>query len=403
MHRGFEAGRLFGIRIRIDWSWLIIFTLITWSLGASFTQMHPGWSPVTSWSVALIAAFLFFGSVLAHEMAHSLFARSRGVPVRVITLFLFGGVSNIERDPDTPRSEFIMAILGPLTSAVIGGLLLLLASAIANTSQGALNDPTAFVESLSPLVTMLIWLGSVNVFLAIFNMVPGFPLDGGRVLRSILWAATGDLVRATRYASFAGQGVAWLMILLGIAMVFGIRVPVFGSGFGGLWLAFIGWFLHNAATRSYQQVVVKDILEGVMVSRMALSDPPTIAADATVDSLVHDHIMRTDDHAFPVMDGDAFVGLVTLGDVRSVDRSDWSSRRVSDIMTPANELHTVTTNTDAATALTKLVGKDVRQLPVLENGRLVGLLRRRDLMRWLQFHSDRGLHEGMTRSGQGGR
>ncbi|MBD3368392.1 MAG: CBS domain-containing protein [Candidatus Eisenbacteria bacterium] len=403
MHRGFEVGRLFGIRIRIDWSWLIIFTLITWSLGASFSEMHPGWSTATAWSVALVAAFLFFGSVLAHELAHSLFARSRGVPVRVITLFLFGGVSNIERDPDTPRSEFIMAILGPLTSLVIGGVLLLLASLMAASSPGSLEDPVAFVEGLSPVTTVLIWLGSVNVFLAVFNMVPGFPLDGGRVLRSALWAATGDLVRATRYASFVGQGVAWLLILMGIAMVFGIRVPIFGSGFGGLWLAFIGWFLHNAATRSYQQIVVRDILEGVLVKRMAISNPPTVSPDATVEALVHDHIMQTDDHAFPVMDGEAFVGLVTLGDVRSVDRSEWPSKRVREIMTPSNELDSVTPDTDAATALMKLVGKDVRQLPVVDDGSLVGLLRRRDLMRWLQFHSDRGLHEGMTRSGQGGR
>jgi len=397
MHRGFEAGRLFGIRIRIDWSWLIVFTLITWSLGSSFSEMHPGWSPATSWVVAVVAAVLFFGSVLAHELAHSLFARSRGVPVRVITLFLFGGVSNIERDPDTPRSEFIMAILGPLTSFVIGGLLLLLASMIVRTSPGSIGDPVAFVQSLGPVTTALIWLGSVNIFLAVFNMVPGFPLDGGRVLRSILWAATGNLVRATRYASFIGQGVAWLLILMGIAMVFGVQVPFFGSGFGGLWLAFIGWFLHNAATRSYQQIVVRDILEGVMVGRMAIADAPTVAGDASVEALVHEHVMRTDDHAFPVMSDGRFVGLVTLGDVRSVERNEWHATSVTDIMTPLAELETVSTTTDAATALMKLVAKDVRQLPVVDGGRLVGLLRRRDLMRWLQFHSDRGLHEGMGR------
>ena len=403
MHRGFGIGRLFGIQIRIDWSWLIIFTLVVWSLGASLGQFHEDWSGFTVWATAVSGALLFFASVLAHELAHSLFAKSRGVPVRVITLFLFGGVSNIEREPDSPGSEFVMAILGPLTSFAVGAVLLVLASVITGRAGGAMNNPEQLIQSLTPLTTVLYWVGVINIFLGMFNLVPGFPLDGGRVLRSALWAATGDLVRATRYASFAGQGVAWILILTGIAMVFGVRVPIFGTGFGGLWLAFIGWFLHTAATRSYQQIVVRDILEGVSVRQMAVKDPPTVESGSTVDTLVHEHIMQSDDHAFPVMDDGNFAGIVTLGDVRSVDRSDWQSTRVGDIMTPVGELVTVSSDTDAATALTRLVGRDVRQLPVVDGGRLIGLLRRRDIVRWLQFHSDRGLQEGMMGTRGGGR
>jgi len=395
MHRGFGIGRLFGIQIRIDWSWLIIFTLVVWSLGASLGEFHDDWSTVVVWTTAVAAALLFFASVLAHEMAHSLFAKSRGVPVRVITLFLFGGVSNIEREPDSPGSEFVMAILGPLTSFAVGALLLILASVITGRTAGAVSNPEELIQSLTPLTTVLYWVGVINVFLGAFNLVPGFPLDGGRVLRSILWAVTGDLVRATRFASFAGQGVAWILIITGISMVFGIRVPIFGTGFGGLWLAFIGWFLHTAATRSYQQIVVRDILEGVSVDRMAIDDPPTVVSDTTIDRLVHEHIMQSDDHAFPVMEDGRFAGIVTLGDVRSVERSKWNSTRVVDVMTGTDDLITVSSDTDAATALTKLVGRDVRQLPVVDGGRLVGLLRRRDIVKWLQFHSDRGLQEGM--------
>jgi CBS domain-containing protein len=247
---------------------------------------------------------------------------------------------------------------------------------------------------MGPIVTVLLWLGSINIILGIFNLVPGFPLDGGRVLRSIVWAIIGDLRRATRIASWAGQGVGILLIVSGISMIFGARIPFFGTGAGGLWLAFIGWFLHSAATRSYQQVVVRDILEGVAVSSMAITDPPTVPPDSTVSALVHDHIMRSDDHAFPVVDGEKLVGIVTLGDVRSVDRDAWERTSVKDIMTPAEKLLSVGPDDDAAEALNSLARQDIRQLPIVKDGRLVGLVRRRDLVRWLQLHSELGVGRG---------
>ena len=386
---GFRIGRIAGITIRIDWSWVIILLLITWNLSAAFTDYRPEWTPGERWGLALIAALLFFVSLLAHEMAHSLMARARGVPVRNITLFLFGGVSNIQREPDTPQGEFVMAILGPVTSLVLGGLLLLLAGAFAGPIAGGMAQPGNVIGQLSPLATLVFWLGSINVVLGIFNLTPAFPLDGGRVLRSIFWAATDNLRRATRWASWIGQGIAWLMILGGIAMVFGVTIPFFGTGLiGGLWLAFIGWFLSNAASQSYRQVVINDMLEDVPVSRLMRRDPPVCSPDVTVSRMVQDCIVGSDDYGFPVVNeaGD-LVGMVTLQDVRGVPRREWEGTLVGQIMTPTEDLIVVHSNEDASDALNQLLQRDIRQIPVMEDGSMVGLVRRRDIIRWLQLSS----------------
>jgi Zn-dependent protease len=303
-------------------------------------------------------------------------------------LFLFGGVSNIQREPKSPTGEFVMAILGPITSLVIGGVLLLVA-VVGSGVQFTPSDTTQVLQQMSPLLTMIVWLGSINVILGVFNLIPGFPLDGGRVLRSILWAATNNLRRATRWAAWVGQGIAWLMILAGVAMIFGVQIPFFGTGFvSGLWLAFIGWFLNSASTQSYRQLVIHDVLEGVPVSRMMRVNPPVCSARCTVSRLVHDHIMGTDDQAFPILEDGHLAGLVTLEDVRQVDHNAWDSTIVQDIMTPADKLVTVSPDEDAGQALEKLSSNDVRQLPVLSDGELVGLLRRQDLIKWLQLHAE---------------
>ena len=241
---------------------------------------------------------------------------------------------------------------------------------------------------LSPITTMLLWLGSTNILLGVFNLIPGFPLDGGRVLRSILWALTGNLRRATRWASVVGQIIAWLLILGGISIVFGAELPLLGAGFvNGLWIAFIGWFLNSAAIQSYQQLVVQDILHDVPVERLMRPNPPTVSSTISTADLVHNHVMGTDDYVFPVVDDGSLLGIVTLADIRSVPREDWESTLVRDMMTPTSDLVVATPDEDAADALNKLAGKDVRQLPVVRNGRLAGVLRSRDIMRWLQLHS----------------
>jgi CBS domain-containing protein len=210
------------------------------------------------------------------------------------------------------------------------------------------------------------------------------------VLRSLLWAATNNLRTATRWASWVGQAIGWLMILTGLAMIFGARIPFFGTGFlGGLWLAFIGWFLTTAAVQSYQQVVIHDILAGVPVARLMRTSVPTVPATLAIGDLVHECVMRTDERAFPVLrDGDQLIGLVCLDDVRKVPRADWDTTRVRDIMTPMDQVAVVTPDEEASEAFTVLTGRDVNQVPVVQDGHLVGMLRRRDILKWLQLHGE---------------
>jgi len=205
MNGGVHIGRIFGINVRIDWSWIFIFLLVTWSLAIGvFPSWHPEWSLSLSWTVAIAASILFFASILAHELAHSLVAKMRGLPVRRITLFLFGGVSNLEREPPSPKTEFFIAIVGPITSVALGLIFLLMGGLSIGGIQNLAAEPSEMLSQLNPLTTLLLWLGSVNILIGLFNLVPGFPLDGGRILRSLVWMATGSLRKATRWASGAG-------------------------------------------------------------------------------------------------------------------------------------------------------------------------------------------------------
>jgi Zn-dependent protease len=391
MQGGFRIGRIFGINIRIDWSWILIFLLISWNMSAVFGGLNPNWGIVTRWSVAIAAALLFFLSVLLHELAHSLVAKAQGMPVRNITLFLFGGVSNIQREPPTPAKEFWMAIVGPLTSISIG-LLLFLGLGASASIPTSLANPEELMSSLGPMSMIVLWLGTVNVFLGLFNLIPGFPLDGGRILRSILWSLSDDLQRATRWASWAGQGIAWLMILAGTAMIFGVQIPIFGTGLtNGLWLILIGWFLNSAANQSYRRVLISEALEDVPIVNIMRRDFGSVSADCSISSLVHDHIMGSNERAYPVVENDQLAGIVTLDDVRSVSRADWDQVTVREVMTPASDLVTIDPQVDAAQAFNKLMQRDVSQLPVVRGSELLGLLRRRDIVRWLQLQSDAGL------------
>jgi Zn-dependent protease/CBS domain-containing protein len=388
--RGFRIGRLFGIDIRVEWTWLLIFALVTYSLGSTFGQFHPEWEESLRWGLAAVSALLFFMSVLAHELAHSLVAQARGNPVNSITLFLFGGVSNIKEEPDSPQGEFLMAVLGPVTSLVIGGVLLL-AVGFLGGPVATVTDPSQLLPQLGPVRIALLWLGSINVILGVFNLIPGFPLDGGRVLRSILWALTDDLRRATRWASWVGRGFGLLMTFSGISMVFGARIPFFGSGLiNGLWLAFIGWYLSNASAQSYQRVVIQDILEGVPVKRMMLTGPATVSPSTSVERLVREHIIGGNEQSFPVVDGATVVGIVTLEDVRSVPEEEWETTDVQDIMTAHDQCTVLAPDEDAADAMSKLATCDVRQLPVIDQGKLAGVLRRQDLIQWIRLHSETG-------------
>jgi Zn-dependent protease/CBS domain-containing protein len=388
---GFRLGKFFGIDVYIDWSWLLIFALISWSLNSMFREIHPTWPVVTQWALAVTAALLFFISVMAHELAHSLVAKARKIPVKNITLFLFGGVSNIQKEPTSPMGELLIAIVGPLTSFLLGGLFLALGIGSVILNGIPIATSTGLLSRLSPLNTMFMWLGSVNILLGIFNLIPGFPLDGGRILRSILWAITNNVVKATRWASIVGQVIAWLLILAGLFMLFGAEIPLLGSGIvNGVWIIFIGWFLHNAAVQTYQKTVVQDILENVPVERIMNPDVPVVPANIPVDELIEKYIMKTDNQAFIVFDDGRMTGLVSIDDVRKLSPEERQSATVSDIMTPARKLVVVAPNENASEALDRLQNQKIRQLPVVNGNKIVGLLRRKDILRWLELQSQSG-------------
>jgi len=386
--KSFRIGKIFGINIHVDWSWFLIFGLVSWSLASVFGQTHPEWNATTQWGIAVIAAFLFFISVLAHELAHSLVARARGVRVRNITLFMFGGVSNIQREPSSPLDEFLVTVVGPLTSFFLGFVFLLLGTG--NMVLSNLNT-TAILAQIGPATTILIWLGSVNILIGLFNLLPGFPLDGGRIVRSVLWGITDDLHKATRWASWLGQAVAWMIILAGMSMLFGVRIPLLGTGFiNGIWLIFIGWFLQSAAAQSYRKVVIQDVLEDIPVKRLMMPEVPVVPAIISIQTLIDDFLMKSDHRAFIVIKEGKLAGLVTIDDVRSVLPENRNRTTVRDVMTPSQKLVVIAPEEDAVEAFNRLQSEDIRQLPVVHENKIVGLLRIKDIFRWLQFQSQLG-------------
>ena len=282
-----------------------------------------------------------------------------------------------------------MAAVGPVTSLILGVLFLFAGSVGLDRELLEVGDPERLFAELGPIATLLLWAGQINIVLALFNLVPGFPLDGGRILRALLWGMSGDLIRATRWASNMGQLFAWFLIAAGVAMMLGVQVPVFGTGLvGGLWLAFIGWFLNNAALLSYRQLIVKETLEDVPVTRIMLSNVVSVDADTIVSRFVEDYLMRNDQRAYPVLEDHRLVGLVCLSDVRALERDQWATRTVADIMTPADRLNRLSPSDDAADALSVLGRGSVNQLPVVEDGRVRGLVRREDILKWLALHGD---------------
>lgn len=388
MRGGLRIGRLFGIDLTVDFTWGLIFLLMSWNLTAVFQTWHPTWSLGVCVLVAIVATLLFFGSVIAHELAHALVARSFGMRTRQIRLFLFGGVSDIEHEPDSAGAEFWMAIVGPLTSFGLAFLFFVVGGATVPMRPSF--DPTNAFESLShlsPLSTLLVWLAPVNLMVGAFNLIPGFPLDGGRVLRALLWKSTGDLDHATFAASIVGRTIGWCFIVAGIAMVFCARVPLLGQGAGsGLWLAFIGWFLSSAATESYQALQVQEIMAGVRVADLMRRSGYAVQPQASVGLVAVDWFMRSREHAFPVVDRDnRLVGLVSVGDLRKVPTTAWNETSVVEIMTPRSRLAVVTANDAAEQALAKLSELDVNQLPVMDGDVLVGILSRADIARWLEL------------------
>ena len=364
-----KFGHIFGVEIGLHYSWFLIAFLITLSLEGEFQVNNPQWSDSLRWSLAVITAMLFFISIVVHELSHALVAKARHLPVRSITLFALGGVAQIEKEAADAKTEFWMGIVGPITSAVIGLLCLGLALALGWT-------PPQF--SHNPLTAMLMWLGVINLGLAMFNMIPGFPLDGGRVLRGILWWITGNARRATTIAARVGQIIAFLMIIYGVIRFFA------GAGINGIWLAFIGWFLLSASRESYAQMVVSDSLRGLRVADVMSGEYTTIDANVNLQTFAEEHLMRSGRRFFVVTVNEHPEGIVTLSEINEIARTRWPYTTVGDVMRPLNRTRTVGPNTPVTEALEVMASQDLNQLPVVSGGSLAGLISRSHILQLIQ-------------------
>jgi Zn-dependent protease len=373
MRSNIRLGRIAGIELGLHYSWLIIAALITFSLFAHFRLVDPEWSTAVVTAAAVTTGILFFAGLFAHELAHSLVAKAHGIPIRGITLFLFGGMAQIEKEASEAGTEFWIAIAGPLTSFGLGALLLGIALA---TGWAFQSTPT------TPGVAVLVWLGYINVALAVFNLLPGFPMDGGRVLRSAVWKITGSVERATRVAARVGQGFAILLIAYGILRVFA------GAGLGGLWLALIGWFLLQAASSSYWQMQSDLLLQGLQVRDVMSRDCTRLPASLSVRQFVDDYLLRQGSRCYIVADDGHMLGLLSPADVRTVDQQRWPQLTVREIMRPNSRVHSVQPETPASEAIEIMARENVNQLPVTEAGELQGMVSRGTVMQVLKSRSE---------------
>jgi Zn-dependent protease/CBS domain-containing protein len=371
----FKLGRIFGIEIGLHYSWFLIALLITFSLATQFGETNPQWGPSIIWTTAILTALFFFAALVAHEMSHALMARRFGIDTRAITLFALGGVAQIESEPKEARTEFWVGIIGPITSAIIGVVCLVIAFASGWTGAQIPNRPA---------VAMLVWLGYINLMLAIFNLVPGYPLDGGRILRSLIWWKTKDVVRATRLASRVGQFIAICFIALGIIRFFT------GQGFPGLWIAFIGWFLLQASQASYAQIKLADGLKGVRVQDIMSRDCASVDSRSNVKMFVEEHLLRSGRRCYVVERDGHLVGLVTPHEVKSIAPEKWPYTTMDDVMRPLDQLHTVQPETSVIEALETMGKDDENQLPVVPGNRLEGVISRANVLQFLQTRAELG-------------
>jgi len=364
-----RIARLFGIDINIHFSWILIFFLVVLNLADSFPQQFPPWSNQKGLVVASITAFLFFGSVLGHELAHSLVARRFQMSVSSITLFLLGGVANLRKEPPSAQAEFFMAIAGPATSVVIG---------VVGLAVAFLIDPRA-LPNAEAVQAVAAYLGTVNLYLAAFNMIPGFPLDGGRVLRSAIWGISGDRTRATTIAARGGQVVA---VAFGAFVFYEVIILRDASG---VWFGLIAYFLWNAASSSLQQERIASVVGGAKVGPLMTTDFKSTPPGVMVGQVIRDLVLPMNLRAIPVVSGDRLIGLVAIGDLRKVDQSRWVETLVEQVMTPASELPTVSPDDPLGTALERFSATELPLLPVIKDGRLVGILYRESVIGYLRM------------------
>jgi len=366
---GIKIGRVFGIPIYLHLSWILIFGLITYSLVDEFGARYPQWSSRQLWSLGVLTSLLFFGSVLFHELSHSVVARHYRIPVASITLFFFGGIASITRDPERPGQEFLMAAAGPASSYVLAGAFWLLALATPADSM-----PNVLAN----------WLAGTNALLATFNLLPGFPLDGGRVFRSIVWGITKNYSRSTRIASRVGQAIAYAMMAFGLYMAFALH-----SSVNGVWFVFLGWFLLTAARQSYQQVEAQGALQGLRAADVMTSEMPTVGRDLSLDEYSRE-VSRTGRRAHMVVSDGKLAGLMRVEILQAVPREDWPSTSVQAVMIPREKLPWTAPDEPVLSVLERMRSANVDQLAVIREDNVVGLVTRDSILRVVQARTELG-------------
>lgn len=378
MRASFSIGKVLGIPIRINYTWFLIVVLATLLLATDVLPRDRDTFPaLVYWVAGALGSLLFFASVLAHELAHSVVAKAQGLPVRDITLFLFGGVASIEREADRPLKELAMSGVGPVTSLLLALLFAIPAFAL------NLISPAGTILSLVSRVALA--LASVNLGLAIFNMLPGLPLDGGRVLRAVVWQITGNYRQATAAASIAGRVISFLLIGGGILLALS------GDWTSGIWLALIGWFMENAAGQSYQMVILQEALRQARVSDLMTAECARVPRGLAVSELVDQYILSQGGRCFAVTDGETLSGLVTVHNVRQLPRERWPFTPVGEIMVPYSSLVRARPHEDGWTVLQRMDRHSVNQIPVEEEGRLLGMLTRENLLRYVRARLELGM------------
>src|ERR1700730_13254653 len=359
---GIPIGRIFGIPIYLHPSWFIIFLLITLSLRTQFTSQHPGWTSVQHWTLGIVTSVLFFASVVFHELSHSVAAMHYRIPVRSISLFVFGGLARISRDASNAGQEDNIAIAGPISSLFLAGCFWLGARCL------HCNEMVSAASG---------WLWQINAILAVFNLLPGFPLDGGRILRGIAWGVTGNFARATQIASSAGKLLAYLMIFAGIWQALN------GNWVVGLWTAFIGWFLLSASQESNAQVAIRDTLAGVRAEDIMSRDIPTVARDMSLLEYVHE-VLRTGRRCHIVTGAGKPVGLITMHSAQTVPRDEWANTSIQAVMLPIDRIHSASPEESVLGVLERMQTEDVNQMPVVSEGQIMGMIARDTILRLLQ-------------------
>jgi len=365
MKSSISLGKIFGIPLRLHYTWFIIFALVTTSLVFYFPGDYP---TVERIAFGILTSILFFASIIIHELAHSILAIRNGIPVKEITLFVFGGISQITKEATRPNTELLIAVVGPLASLAMAGIFYGLSILLAQAEQ-------------TLIANLMQWLAIINMILALFNLIPGFPLDGGRVFRAIIWRRTGNYHRATRLATKVGQGVAYAFVAGGVVIIFVAHLWL-----NGLWLVFIGWFLHDAARATYQQILLRDSLSGVKVRHVTDYSCPLVSPKLNLESVVQEYILPTGRNCFPVARETLLEGMITLCDLKKIPRTRWDTTTVQDIMTPVNKLKIAYLNQDILSLLQEIGKTD--HIPVVEEGKVIGIVNREDLNRFLRTRVD---------------